>query len=232
MSRSRASRRVSAKICGITTLRDAQLATAVGADAIGFIFAAGDRRKSLWDSPRRVTPATAARIIRQLPKTIIPVGVFVNAAPARVAAIAKQCRLGRVQLHGDESPADCRVIRRRTKLPVVKAIRVAEVVDLDVIPAYRGAVDAILLDTKQAGSRALARGGTGKTFNWALAVHAKRAGLPIILAGGLRPATVARAIRRVRPSEVDVSSGVEASPGRKDPARVRAFLLAVRRVVQ
>ena len=204
------------KICGITTARDAQAAARAGADAIGLVFAPG--------SPRRVTPAQAARIVRALPPGVTPVGVFVNEPPIRVAALAHRCRLGRLQLHGDETPAECRALRRRTGLPVVKAIRVARVEDLAVIPRYRGAVDAILLDTAMAGQR----GGTGRAFDWRLAVRAKRFGLPVILAGGLTPTTVATAIRQVRPVEVDVSSGVERRPGVKSPAKIRAFCDTIR----
>ncbi|MBI4227942.1 MAG: phosphoribosylanthranilate isomerase [Candidatus Omnitrophica bacterium] len=226
-------RPVQVKICGITTVRDAQVAVRAGANAIGLVFAAG--------SPRRVTPGQAARISQALvASAAIPVGVFVNDPPARIAALARRCRLGRLQLHGEEPPADCRALRRRTGLPVVKAVLVTDANDLNAIPRYRGTVDAILLDTAAPGHRsgfgerrphhAPQRGGTGRAFDWRLAVRAKRFGLPIILAGGLRPGTVATAIRQVRPSEVDVSSGVERSPGRKDPAKVRAFLRAVQGV--
>lgn len=227
------------KICGITTVRDAQVAARAGADAIGLVFAAG--------SPRRVTPEQAARIARALPSSVTPVGVFVNEPPARVAALARRCRLGRLQLHGDETPADCRALRRRTGLPVVKAVRVAGAdpstklrAGLAAIARYRGAVDAILLDTAAPGRRsgfgerrphhAPQRGGTGRTFDWRLAARAKRFGLPIILAGGLRPGTVATAIRQVRPTEVDVSSGVERRPGVKSPVKILAFLRAVKGV--
>lgn len=208
--------RVSAKICGITTLRDARLAAAAGADAVGFVFAAG--------SPRRVTPAAAARIIRRLPGGVIPVGVFVNASPARVAAIARQCRLERIQLHGDETPAECRAIRRVTRLPIVKAVRVVAAADVAAIRRYRGVADDVLLDTRlPSGKR---KRYASESVPFSLARRAKRFGLPVILAGGLRPDTVARAIRQVRPAGVDVSSGVERSPGRKDPAKLRAFLRA------
>ncbi len=205
------------KICGITTVRDARTAARAGADAVGLVFAAG--------SPRRVTPGQAARIARALPPGVIPVGVFVNESPVRVATLARRCRLGRLQLHGEETPADCRALHCRTGLPVVKAVRVAGVDDLREISRYRGAVDAILLDTAIPGRR----GGTGRAFDWRLAVRAKRFGLPIILAGGLRPATVTRAVRRVRPVEVDVSSGVERRLGVKSPTKVLAFLRAARR---
>ena len=209
---------VRVKICGITTVRDAQAAARAGADAVGLVFAAG--------SPRRVTPEQAARISRALvASAATPVGVFVNDPTARIAALARRCGLGRLQLHGDETPADCRALRRRTGLPVVKAVRVAVADDLRGIARYRGAVDAILLDTAAPGRH----GGTGRAFDWRLAVRAKRFGLPIILAGGLRPTTVVAAIRRVRPSEVDVSSGVERRPGVKSPTKVLAFLRAARR---
>lgn len=212
------------KICGITTVRDAQAAAQAGADAIGLVFAAG--------SPRRVTPAQAARIARALPPGVLPVGVFVNESPARVAALARRCRLGRLQLHGEESPAECRALHRRTGLPVVKALRVVAAdpstklrAGLAAMPRYRGAVTAILLDTRLPSGKRDA----GASVPLALAKRAKRFGIPIILAGGLTPTTVAKAVRQVRPTEVDVSSGVERRPGVKSPAKVRAFLRAAHR---
>ena len=206
------------KICGITTVRDAQVAARAGAGAIGLVFAAG--------SPRRVKPARAATIARSLPAGVLPVGVFVNEPPARVAALARRCRLGRLQLHGEETPADCRALRRRTGLPVVKAVRVVAAADLAMIPRYRGAVDAILLDTRLPSGKRDACA----SVPFSLAVRAKRYNIPMFLAGGLTPTTVAKAIRQVRPVEVDVSSGVERRPGVKSPAKIRAFLRAARMV--
>lgn len=204
------------KICGITTVRDALAAVRAGAGAIGLVFVA--------ESPRRVTPAQARRIVDRLPRGVVPIGVFVNEPLARLAVLARRCRLGALQLHGEETPADCRAARRRTGRPVIKALRIGHAADVAVLRRYRGAVDAILLDAAVSGRR----GGTGTVFDWRFAVRAKRVGLPIILSGGLRPGTVARAIRQVQPAAVDVSSGVERAPGRKDPAKVTAFLQSAR----
>ncbi len=208
------------KICGIRSVRDARVVVAAGADAIGLIFAA--------ESPRRVTPVRAAQVARALPPSVIPVGVFVNEPLARLVRLARTCRLGALQLHGEESPAACRAARRRTGLPVIKAFRLSGPQDVAAIRRYRGVADAILLDASVPGRR----GGTGRVTNRALAVRAGRLGLSVILAGGLRPTTVARVIRQVRPSAVDVSSGVERRPGVKDPAKVLAFCRAARRARQ
>lgn len=205
------------KICGITSLRDARVAVEAGADAIGLVFAA--------ESPRRVTQARAARIARSLPPLVTPVGVFVNEPLARLVRTARACHLGALQLHGEESPAVCRAARRRTGLPVIKAIRLAGPRDVAIIRRYRGAANAILLDARVPGQR----GGTGRVTNRALAIRAGRLGVPVILSGGLRPTTVARAIRQVRPAAVDVSSGVERRPGVKNSSKIRAFCRAAHR---
>ena len=219
------------KICGITSVRDARVAVEAGADAIGLVFAA--------ESPRRVTLARAAQIARSLPPSVTPVGVFVNEPLACLVRIARTCRLGALQLHGEESPAACRAARRRTGLPVIKAFRLAGPKDVTALRRYRGVVNAILLDAVVPGRRTgfrerrrnhapCRRGGTGQVVDRVLAVRAGRLGLPVILSGGLRPTTVARAIRQVQPSAVDVSSGVERRPGVKDPAKVRAFCAEAR----
>ena len=193
------------KICGNVTLKDTMAAVEAGADAVGFVFHAR--------SPRVVSPKAVAVIVSHLPPFVTPVGVFVNEKPDVVRQIASDCGIHLVQLHGEESPQYCAEL----KLSVLKGIRVCSRGDLSMLSLYR--VKAILLDAYVEG----VVGGTGTTFDWALAVEAKAWG-PIILAGGLTPDNVVEAISRVQPYGVDVSSGVEAAPGVKDHAKVRAFV--------
>lgn len=202
---------VKVKICGITNVEDALHAAGCGADALGFVFY--DR------SPRCLSPGGARQIIAELPPFVTAVGLFVNETPERIRQVADFCGLDIVQLHGDEGPADCASAPRR----VVKALRVKETASLDGHAAY--AVSALLLDAWVAG----AYGGTGERFNWELAAAVARQ-RPVILAGGLTAENVAAAVRTVRPYGVDVSSGVEASPGRKDPAKVAAFIRNAKKV--
>jgi phosphoribosylanthranilate isomerase len=199
------------KICGTINLDDALMAIEAGADALGFIF--------VPNTPRYIHPDQAAKIIEDLSPFITVVGLFVNADPEDIAATADQCHLDMIQLHGDESPGFCQALNRR----LIKAFRVKDESSLSRLSDYR--VSGYLLDTYVEG----AMGGTGKVFDWNLAVKAKQHGR-IILAGGLNPNTVPSAIRQVRPYGVDVSSGVEANPGHKDPAKVKAFIRAVREV--
>lgn len=197
---------VKVKICGITCLEDALAAVDAGADALGFVM--------YPPSSRHISPDQAAAIIRRLPPFVQTVGLFVDEELSTINATADQCGLDVIQLHGDESPTYCESVRRR----VIKAFRVKDVSVLDSLKQYR--VSGHLLD---AWSHA-APGGTGQTFNWDIA--ATSAGLrPIILAGGLTPDNVAEAVTRVRPYAVDVSSGVECSPGRKDVEKLRQFVL-------
>ena len=196
---------VRVKICGITNVDDALLAVEAGADALGFVFYPG--------SPRCVTPERAAEIIRVLPPFVQTVGLFVNESAERVNAIAKECRLDIIQLHGDESPAYCDLMERR----VVKVFRVKDGASIATMQQYR--VVGYLLDAWSS----TAYGGTGQTFDWDLARQAGQHG-PLILAGGLTPENVAEAVSRVQPYAVDVSSGVEVVPGKKDPAKVREFI--------
>ncbi len=197
------------KICGTTNLDDAFIAVEAGADALGFIF--------VPNTPRYLHPDEAAKIIEELPPFITTVGLFVNAEQKEIDTIANNCSLDAIQLHGEEPPELCVTLNRR----VVKAFRVKDESSLSRLHDYH--VRAYLLDTYVKGTM----GGTGKVFDWNLAVKAKQYGR-IILAGGLNPHNIASAILRVRPYGVDVSSGVEASPGRKDPAKVKAFIGAVR----
>jgi len=198
------------KICGLTSVADAQAAAAAGADLIGLMFYAG--------SPRHVSLAQAAEIARALPPFVLRVGVFVNPDEALVTRAIAECGLNLLQFHGDEPSAFC----TQFGLMSVKALRVRDAASLQTLAEYH--TDAFLLDAYSAAGR----GGTGEQFNWDLAVAAQHWGKPIFLAGGLTPANVAAAVRQVRPFAVDVSSGVEAAPGKKDPAKMQAFIAAVR----
>ena len=200
---------VKIKICGITNREDALHAVACGADALGFVF--------YEKSPRCIEPEQARAIIAALPPFVASVGLFVNERPQRIEEIAAFCSLGLVQLHGDESPEACLIPGRR----VIKALRVRDAQSLERAADY--AVAGLLLDAWVPGTY----GGTGHTFNWQLAARVARQ-RPVILAGGLTPENVAEAARAVRPYAVDVSSGVEAAPGKKDPEKVAAFIRAAK----
>jgi phosphoribosylanthranilate isomerase len=195
------------KICGITNLKDALLAAELGADALGFIFA---------ESPRRISPQDARAIIRSLPPLIKTIGVFVNEEPPRIKEIKSFCGLDLIQLHGDESPEICQDLMPYS----VKAFRIQNEKDIKNIKRYQGTVRAVLLDTFQKGKA----GGTGKTFDWSLALKAKEAGLFVILAGGLGPENILEAIRSVKPYAVDINSGIEKRPGKKDPVLMKQLM--------
>ena len=198
------------KICGITSVADALAAAEAGADMIGLMFYDG--------SPRHVTLAQAAEISRALPPFVLRVGVFVNPEPDLVLRAIAECGLNLLQFHGDEDSDFC----TQFGLMSLKAIRVQNAESLQTLANYH--TDAFLLDAySKAGL-----GGTGEKFNWDLAIEAQKFGKPIFLAGGLTPENVADAVRQVRPFAVDVSSGVESAPGKKDAAKVRAFIQAVR----
>ena len=199
------------KICGITNVADALAAAEAGADMIGLMFYEG--------SPRHVTVAQAVEISRALPPFVLRVGVFVNPAEAFVARALGDCDLSLLQFHGDEESDFC----TQFGLMSLKAFRIRDAASLDALPNY--ATDAYLLDAYSPE----ARGGTGEKFNWDLAVEAQKFGKPIFLAGGLTPENVEAAVKKVRPFAVDVSSGVESAPGKKDPAKVRSFIEAARR---
>jgi phosphoribosylanthranilate isomerase len=198
------------KICGITQYEDAKTAAALGVDALGFIFCV--------KSPRCVTPAQAAEIIRRLPPFVNKVGVFVDETTARILEIARQAGIDTVQLHGSESPAQCREI----PYPVIKALSVAEGFDIGIIGEYPAA--GILLDTWDEQRR----GGTGRCFDWSIAENAARRFPHVILAGGLGPANLAEALDKVAPFGVDLNSGVEIKPGVKNPLKIRDAVAAVR----
>ncbi|QOX78334.1 phosphoribosylanthranilate isomerase [Trichlorobacter lovleyi] len=194
------------KICGITSPEDALTAVEAGADALGFVF--------YKESPRHIFPEEAARIIALLPPFVQAVGLFVNEAPEIVNQVSRNCRLGLVQLHGDETPDYCRKIEQR----VMKAFRIRSLTCLDPVADYR--MSGCLLDAYSPSFY----GGTGKSFNWEIAREAVARSHRIVLAGGLTPDNVAEAIRQVRPYGVDVSSGVESAPGKKDADKVREFI--------
>ena len=200
---------VKVKICGMTNLKDVKVAVDGGVDAVGFIF--------YKKSPRSVTMQAVREIVLELPPFVDSVGVFVNETAEQINKIADHCKLDRVQLHGDESPAFCKKIRRR----VIKVIRVKDIQSLKKLSDYP--VSSFLLDTFSEDQY----GGTGKVFDWNLAYPAKKYG-PIILAGGLTPINVHQAIQRIQPYGVDVCSGVENQPGIKDHKKMKAFLKNVK----
>ena len=200
------------KFCGITRLQDAELAVSLDAWAIGMI---------LWrNSPRAVSPEVAAGIAAAVRRKIEIAGVFVNPTLDEVAAAADTIGLTLVQLHGQEGPAFCAEVARRTGCRVIKAARVRGRADIQALAPFH--TDFHLLDSYRPG----VPGGTGETFAWEL-VAGRRAGVPLILSGGLTADNVAEAIRTVRPYAVDVASGTEASPGVKDAGRTRDFARAV-----
>jgi phosphoribosylanthranilate isomerase len=199
------------KICGITNWADARLAVDLGADALGFNF--------YPPSPRSVSPAGAWEIIRRLPPMVACVGVFVNWPADVVAALARALRLDAVQLHGSEPPSEARELAAGFR--VIKAFAVRPGFRVSTLASY-SAASAFLLD----GFRPGLHGGTGATSDWRLARKANRHGC-VILAGGIGPGNVARAIAEARPFAVDVASGVEVRPGKKDPAALRALMREV-----
>ncbi len=195
---------VKVKICGITRSDDAIFACDYGADALGFVF--------YNKSPRYITPERAGSIIKKLPPSIEKVGVFVNESPDRINNIIENTGLTTVQLHGEELPEFMKAI----KAPVIRAVRIRDKDDIKIMVQY--SVTAFLLDSFTQNY-----GGSGRRFDWDIAIEAKKFGR-IILSGGLTPENVAEAIRIVQPWGVDVSSGVELKPGVKDREKVREFI--------
>lgn len=194
------------KICGITSHEDAWAAVEAGTDALGFIFVEG--------TPRYIEPEAAAAIIARMPPFVATVGVFVDRTPEEIEQIVGVSGVGLVQLHGLESPDICGHLR----IPFIKAIRIQGEGDLEALHRYPQA-KGFLLDTYVAGQS----GGTGRTFPWEIAAKAARQ-FRVILSGGLTPDNVALAVTQVRPYAIDVCSGVEVSPGRKDHHKVREFI--------
>jgi len=201
---------VKVKICGITSVADALAAAEAGADMIGLMF--------YEQSPRHITLPQAVEISRALSPYVLRVGVFVNPDEETVLRAINECGLNLLQFHGDEPSEFC----TRFGVMSVKALRVRDADSLTALENFH--TDAFLLD---AHSRS-GLGGTGEKFNWDLAIAAQKFGKPIFLAGGLTPGNVADAVKQVRPFAVDVSSGVESAPGKKDAAKVRAFITAAR----
>jgi phosphoribosylanthranilate isomerase len=199
---------VAVKVCGLTVPEEARACAELGAWGIGVVFAA--------ESPRRVDAARAAEVLAALPPGVARVGVFVEASPEEMAGVARAAGLTHLQVHGGDAAA----ARRASGLPVIEGVRVDGAAAL--ARARASAADMVLLDAAVTGRH----GGTGRSFDWGL-LEREPLGRPFVLAGGLRPETVGAAVARLRPAMVDVSSGVESSPGRKDPARVRAFVEAV-----
>jgi phosphoribosylanthranilate isomerase len=194
------------KVCGTTSEEDALLAVALDADAIGFVFA---------PSPRQVSPALVADIVKRLPPEIVTIGVFRNESPARVVEVVNQVGLRGAQLHGRETPQQARWVRQR--IPVL--IQAFATGDPAIEEAADYGADAVLLDAPSPGS--------GQVFDWKLAEGAPD-GLRLILAGGLTPENVGDAIAAVHPWGVDVATGVESEPGRKDPRKLHAFVASAR----
>lgn len=210
------SQRIRIKICGMTRLEDALCAVEAGVDALGFIFYA--------KSQRSIDPSAAQRIVAQLPPLVDAVGVFVDHEPSQVEAIVKQCRLSYAQLHGAESPEDCRQIARMAApCQVLKAFRIGPLSTAAEVASYQDCVQGFLLDTFSQN----AVGGTGAVFNWSIIDHL---GLtkPFLLAGGLTVGNIRAALEQVRPYGVDANSGLETAPGVKDHGLIRQFVAAVR----
>ncbi len=198
------------KICGITTREDARNAVNCGADAIGLVFYA--------DSPRAITAAQAAEVVAVVPPFVSVVALFVDEPEDGIRRILQQVPVDLLQFHGDESAGFCQQFHR----PWIKALRVREGLDIASACAQYSGARGVLLDSWQQG----VPGGTGKTFDWDLA--GGKMPLPVILAGGLDDCNVGDAIAQLRPQAVDVSGGVEQSPGRKDAAKIERFIAAVR----
>ena len=208
---------VRVKICGITNLADAKAAVDLGAHALGFNF--------YEKSPRNISPADAYKIIRELPDKIEAAGVFVNWSPEAIIALARAVDLDTVQLHGDETAA---IAREAAKyFQVTKAMRVGKGFRRAQLKPFESVVRAFLFDAARSGQF----GGTGHRTDWSRARRAAKTHR-IILAGGLTPENIAEAILYVRPYAVDVASGVESRPGKKDPARLRQFFAEVSRANQ
>jgi phosphoribosylanthranilate isomerase len=207
------------KICGITNLDDARMAADAGAWAIGLIFVPG--------SERRAEVSAAAEVGAELHRRVEVVGVFANASLDEVAEIADLCTLTMVQLHGDEGPAYCTEVARRTGAKVIKAVRARDQHSVRALGAYRDRVDFHMVDAYVPGKL----GGTGETFSWELLADRESA-LPLILSGGITPDNAAEAVKSVQPFALDSATGTEAEPGRKDPARVTALIRAAEHASQ
>ena len=209
-----------AKICGLTDAAAVQAAVEHGADMLGFVF--------YPPSPRNITAEQAEDLLRDVPSGIDRVGLFVDPETDFLDKILAKARLDLLQLHGDETPERCRAISIYFGLPIIKAIKVSSKADLKIARQYEDAVDWLMFDARPPVDGALP-GGNGRAFDWSILKGAefKR---PWLLAGGLTPENLAEAVNQSGASAVDVSSGVESAPGRKDPAKIRAFLDVARRL--
>lgn len=209
-----------AKICGLSDAAGVQAAVEHGADMLGFVF--------YPPSPRNITAEQAEELLREVPSGIDRVGLFVDPETEFLDQILAKARLDLLQLHGDETPERCRAISIYFGLPIIKAIKVSTKADLKIAKDYEDVVDWLMFDARPAVDGALP-GGNGKAFDWSILKGAdfKR---PWLLAGGLTPENLAEAVNQSGATAVDVSSGVESAPGRKDPAKIRAFLDAARRL--
>jgi phosphoribosylanthranilate isomerase len=202
------------KICGITNIDDARAAVTAGADALGFNFYSR--------SPRYIAPPAAREIVEQLPSSILTVGVFVNEdSPESVKKIASEAGVTAFQLHGDESPAYCRELSDRY---VIKTLTVSGDFDIQMVQDYD--VNALMLDTRDNNLR----GGTGRVFDWSVAIEVNKVAPKLFLAGGLSPENISEAIELVRPYAVDACSALEDRPGIKNHERMRAFVELARSV--
>ncbi|MDP8233236.1 MAG: phosphoribosylanthranilate isomerase [Candidatus Saelkia tenebricola] len=200
------------KFCGFTNTEDALAASRLGISAIGFVFAK--------TSPRYITPLKAAEIISHLAPFVLRVGVFLNSDIPEIEEIASVCKLDVIQLHGDEPPEFCRKVQGRYRC--IKALRVKGEELLDIISEYNF-LDAILLDSYKKN----VAGGTGEIFDWDIARRARKFEIPIILSGGLNPDNIKKAIEEVNPYAVDISSGIESSPGIKDHELMAKFVASI-----
>ncbi len=199
------------KICGITNLSDAVFCSSKGADLLGFVF--------YKKSPRYIAPSKAAKIARQLPKKILKVGVFVNEAPAVVRRIARACGLDILQFHGDETPQYLAGFRGYR---IMKAFRVKDQIEPKLLKEYNA--DFYLFDAFKKNTF----GGTGKTFDWKLLSDLKKVRTPVFISGGLTPKNVGSLLAKTRPFCVDVSSGVEKRPGKKDHEKIEKFIMVAK----
>lgn len=203
------------KICGINIKEDALLAEKLGAWAVGFIF--------VENTPRYITPKNAAEIINSLDENFVKIGVFANISIEKIQEISEQTGLTKIQLHGDESPDFCKKLADLTGKEIIKALRIRNEEDLQIIDSYRQSVSYILLDSFSEKHL----GGTGKIFDWKIAQKAKEKDIPIILAGGLSPDNARQAYETVQPYALDISSGVEADKGIKDHKKLEKLFSTV-----
>ena len=202
------------KICGITNREDARDAIALGVDALGFIF--------YKDSPRFVSSDLVEEISVFVPPFIQMVGVFVNHSKQEIDELVHKCRLDIIQLHGDEATTFCLGMKRR----VIKAFSISDLEDIQDIAHYQGIVSGMLLDTKVDGKV----GGTGQSFDWGIALQVKEYDTPVILSGGINEGNIKKAIQLVIPYGVDICSGVDSEPGKKDYNKMKAIIEEVKRV--